>query len=371
LELLEALLGAPPGADLLDDLAACSWEQWVLLVRSIQSYLAKPGRIELRLGGQKYTTPGFRPGVTQPLRGIFAVATEDAASLVGNALDILTGLCYEDPATLLAAGRAEKLALGRPALASLMGMLELETMHMTQKTGSLRRGEDFSRQERFNASEAVELFAAGHALFLRTDSREGLKIEREYPELAGKLAMVPVKLPGPVYLEEEDEGAAASGNAADSDAGPETGEDTSGIPADDSAAIPGEAVEEVIRNSNLGLWFAADGLLCVNKDSAALAAVESLLLRLYTTDAGWALLEEELGLYAFSRLYPQGRLMQQVAAELPAGGWQLVAAPSSLQGAKRSIGSYVQKNLLGLLEWTAAEQTDFFTVGYAALGVSA
>lgn len=380
IELLAQLLSAQNTDSLLDDLYACNFEQWQTLIRSIESYLARPGRIELRLAQKRYTMPNYRPSGAQPLRGVFAAPTADADALIGNALDIIMGLCYESPAEMAAASEAERAALLKPVLAAMMGMLELETIHMTQSSGPLRRGEAYAEQEHPTAQEAEEMFANGTALFMRGNSRTGLKIEQENPQLAGKLAIIPIKLPSPSYIQEVDREQEGTGEAdvsrteegdssADADASNTTEAEENSQPQE-AVSIPGELAESVIENSNLGLWYASDGLLCINGDSRAKNAAMSLLLRLYTTEEGQYLLENGQQLYPFSQPYPESRLAGQVAAELGAGGWKLVAAPTTLEQPRAVMGEYLQRVLLEQYIWDESLQQQFMTNGFAAMGLS-
>ncbi len=356
LELLAALLSAQSQAALLEDLRACTWNQWEGLVRMIEEYLARPGRIQLRLGSTLYTMAGYRPGIAQRLRGVFAVPTIDAEALVGNALDAAYAAAFESPAAYAAADVDTRSALMRPALSAMQGLLELETLHMTQAAGPLRRGEDFAEQESLTARQARELFTGGTALFMRGDSRTALGFEAENPALAGNLAVIPVKLPPPDYQLLAGTGAEGGDSAAEAEneESPQSATD---------AKVAG-----AIAENNKRLAVEADGYLCMSAATPSAKAGQSLLLRLYATGMGQREIESGQHLYAFSVPNPRAALMRQVAAGLGEGKPPVVPG-GTLQRARNTIGGYVQQSLMQEYVWETAQKNGFLTTASAALGL--
>lgn len=376
IELLAALLGTQNQGQLLRDLQACSYAEWEQMMRTIENYLARPAAMQVQLAGAAYTMPVVRPAAAQPLRGIFATPTGNAAALCGNALDALYALCLAEYPALAQADSQQKAAWLHPALTSLLGLLELETTHMTQKNGTLRRGEGYSEQPTISTQEAAALFAEGTALFYRADSREGHTLEAEYPALEGRLALVPIKLPAPTQPPEEDAPPWAGTDDApqtDDDSGENDEEEQPTAPEVDPDTDPDtilQRLEAAVAQSNRRLWYASDGYLCLNANAQQMYVAQSLLLRLYTTQEGQAALADEVALQPFSQAYPAALLMQCVLQPATAGQAPLPFGQGANTAAQTQIGTHLQQQMMDTYTWSEEQRIEFLHDALSAMGAS-
>lgn len=362
LELLGALLGTEEYARLQDDLVRCTWEEWVVLVETLQSYLLRPARMGVDLAGTTYTTPAYRPAIAQPLRGMFAVASADAEKLVDSGLDAALNGAFATRQDWDAAANVDRVAAYRPAVEPLGGMLDLETQYMTVEGTAAWRGEDYDPAAAVGAQTAENLFVAGTALFLRADSRQALAIEQENEALANKLALVPVKLSAPLEVEEP---------GAYDENGEELGEETQKALQEAYAADKKqtEAVAARIEENNARLSWRTDGWLCIGSGAASPRGAQTLLLRLHTTPEGTAAITEKLQLAPFALRYTKNTVLGQLGAAAQSGH-----APAAFMGdapaqAYTALGSWVQENMLTVYEWDTEVLRGFITTMMPALGL--
>lgn len=361
LELLAALLDSQNPAELLVDLQLCSWQQWQTLVETIEAYLLKPQKITVTIGYHSYTMPRSRPAVAQPLRGIFAVADGTAEAWLGTLMDAAVANAFDSNDQLLKADDTERARQLRPALAALLGALDLETSHMARTSGSTARGERYVLNEPLKRADAQALFAAGTALFLPGSSQLAAELMQNTPEPAGNLALVPIKMPPAPQYETGDDGQQGLYTGGE-DAAPEETDDT------ESATPDAEQLERVIAGNQRLLW-KSGGSLCVNGASTGNAAAVQLLLRLFTSEAGQAAIADDLKLQCFSSPVSAGRMQSQVAGTVSAGQGQPAVWPVRLADAQKSLDAYMeQSELMAKPRWEQSDADAFMEAGIAAMG---
>lgn len=348
IELLAEFLGAEDEQALAADLESCTQLQWEYMVDALQNYLQTPNRIQLKIGNGTYTTPARRPADAKPMRGMFAVPERESEALAAAALNAILNAAfptYEDWALVEAAEKSDKLAEALPAL---LDVIDIETLYMGSEDGAVWRGPDFPNRGKAGVYDAGEMLANGTVMFLRTDSRTAADIAKRHPQLKGKLAMVPVKLP---LLRADEEGA----QSAES----ETEENAEAL-----------KIEKQIEENNTRLAYASEGYLCLAAGSKNREWAESLILRLYTTDEGRQIIEDGLGLLPFTSGFSHDVLNIQIWQAAVGEQGQYISMPQTgLARAQKSIGDFVSAELMETAEWDAALQRSFYSTCYAALGL--
>lgn len=354
IELLAALLGAEDIVTLARDLYACTARQWQYLVETLQAYLQSPARIQLKIADNTYTTPAYRPAAARPLRGMFAVPEREEGPFVAAALNAAVNAAFADRDDWEALSSQEKSARLAQVLPALLALFDLETLYMGTEESAVWRGEDFPNRARPGLQEATALLEGGSVLMLRCDSRTALAMETG--PLAGKLALLPIKLQVPQTMEDEEEAQDTSEAEAEED----PNEDN--YDADDAAAAMAENGER--------LAYATDGYLCLTPGAAGRTHAENLLLRLYTTPAGTNAITGRLGLYPFTGAMPQGLIQQQLWQAALGGKGRLSVLPASLsEKAEAPMGKLLYDSMMPAAEWDAALQQSFYSACYAALGL--
>ena len=345
IELLGALLGTKNYTALQNNLADCTFKQWSALSNALEQYLARPGRMRLALGNTTYQTPDYRPKEAQSLRGMYAFADADTQALCQGVLVAATQLVQKTNAQGETA--AERQLASDAVLTSLFEVLNSETMHMARREGVFRRGAEYAeRDEKLSAEEAKALFAEGIALFLRADSRAGFALEDEYPALAGKLALVPLKFAPPPVAQ-----SAASEEETQKEDAPATQE---------------IAVAALIEEQNHLLWRGGSGYLLLPEKAKHSAAAQALLLRLFASEEGIKAIQNTLHVQPFSDLAPSGPLALQVG-QAATGGMPITLQSGVLARAEENIGAYVRDELMAKDEWSSEDTNAFLAVAKAAL----
>ncbi len=363
IEVLAALLGADNANILLQDLENCSFEQFEFMIKGLELYLTQPGRMRLPIGSNQYQTPDYRPTVAQPSRGVFAVADGEGENLMQEVL----------PATLHIAGEmvkdetelTTKQEVIDEALISLLTIMDMETMHMGRSEGAMWRGEDYVSLDIANSNEdAIEQFAQGASLFLRTDTRTGFQLEEEYPHLKDKLALVPIKFPLP--YDDEDEELAEEDVSEDED-DEKTEEE---LEEEERIAAEAEEKQQVFEMYSTQFWPSNGGYLCLSEQGTQNTAAQNLLLRLFTTQQGIDGIKETLYLQPFVDIYPNTLLSNQVMEihtnEEAAREFQ---NSDTLQRAQEDIGDYIITELMGKIEWDEEDYDDFIAMASAEVGI--
>ncbi len=405
LALLAVLLGTQNLPQLRADVAACTAAQWGAMVLALDTYLQKPGVMQIHLDKNTYTTPGYRPRQAQGLRGIYAIGGDTALMFAKSAVSTAYAAAFaswQEEAGMDALDKARRLV---PALASMGGLFDIESMYMASPGGPLRRGDDFANSDTLSDREAAVLFAGGTALVMRADLQTALNLQDEHPQLAGQLALVPLKLPA---LPEEELDDTQNGDTAGEDA---TGE--AGSVADDSATLgedapdtdaaqPDAAAEDptaplgedapdtdaaqpdtdpedstaprrdlaaAIEANNSLLLYDIPGYLCVNANSDNRDAAFSLLLRLYTTEAGRAAYLKATGRPLFGVPAYTNSLANAVCLAIAeGGGMRAVISGTALASGEAQIAAIVREQLLPVSAWSTEVETTFLVSCLQALG---
>lgn len=390
LSLLAVLLGTQNITQLRADLAACTAQQWSAMVAALDTYLQRPGVMQIRLGKSSYTTPGYRPRQAQGLRGIYAIGSETAGMLPQTVLQTVYAAAFEDWQQEAGQDSLAKARLLVPPLASMGGLFELESNYMAGPDGPVRRGEDFLSRESLTDGAASALFANGTALVMRGSLETAQQLQAANPHLEGQLALVPLKLPAPPEEDEED---SSSQSQVDEDANSAEGDDalegeTSGSEsASDSTAEGGESASQPQGNSgeaptqpqrdlaaaieanNSLILFDITGYLCVNAHSANQGAALSLLLRLYTTQDGRAAYLENTGRPLFgSQAYTDTLVNQVVSAIAGGGARRTVISAAALEGSVQQVATFVREEMLPVSTWDTDIETEFLITCLKALG---
>lgn len=323
IEQLASLLGSDDLKTLERDLTFCSYEEWAILCESITAYLGKPAKTDIRLNGHKYTMPRYRPENAMRQRGLYAIATGQPAAFLQNTLTAAFATAYTDAATLFSSSPEEMAAIMQRPLQAAFARIELDTRHMTQADGLLARGEEYPQAEKISAEAAEKLFAEGTALFIKGDTRAGIRLEEENRNLAGKLVLVPNKLP----LESE--------NVA-------------------------------VINEMFGI--SASGLLCVAEQAPHKETAFKLLAALFTTEAGKKAIEQQLHLACFSEPYPRSGLQNQLMDALSYGNvYAMPATQDALSAMALVMGEWTSGALMPLEEWGEEEQKSFISMAQGAM----
>lgn len=349
LEILGHLLDTTDYTALRNDLQQCSWKQWEYLVNSITQYMQKQAKIQIKLGNSIYYTPGIRPVISQPLRGIFAFANEDPAFMIQGALSGAVNATFDGLDSLLAADDSQKQEMLRPALESLWRLLEFETRNLARREGATQRGESFAEKDGLSRDEAAELFINGTALFLRGDSRLAFQLGADNPAIGVHLAMVPVKFPPGKDAEEEKK--AEDGAEAE-------------------AAAEGEVTttaERLVKHNSL-LWVGSAGYLCLNPKAQHPEGAQLLLLGLFVRDDNQSALQAQLNLLPFTNLVPVGLLSSQLALGADGEGSSRILLPSHLLSRTEvATGGLLQGGLLAKAEWTDEDEATFISTALLSL----
>lgn len=329
LPVITALLGSDDEDAVLHDLTQATYEQWGAMAAALASFLEHPQKLEIQLGTTTYVTPRYRPESAQAVRGIFAVGTGEAKDYFQNTLSAVYGAAFGSAADLLQSTEQERGALLSDPLGAALDLLYAETLFMTQESGLYRRGEDFLDTQRLTVQQAEELFTSGAALFMHSSSARGLELEQQNPDIKNSLALVPTKLPVRVHL--------------------------------------AEGEEQLLYQEYA---YSQQGYLCINPDSRKKDAAAAVLLRLFTSDQGQALLTEKLYLLPFTQLYPGERIHRQLAGALAGGeAYQIPADAQLLESQQRRLGEWVLLQLMSKEEWDESDDESFLStaVGYLAV----
>lgn len=339
IDMLAALLNESNRQNLLNNLVMCSFEQWKMLIISLEEYLKNPGRIEITLAATKYITPGQRPNIARGLRGMFALPDADGYELLDGILTSALCAPFSNELAAISASDEELTDKIYPLLGSLMRALEFETKHLTRAEGALTRGSEYAETwDKLSFNDALGLFSSGTALAIRANSQTALLLGQEIPTLRDKLALIPIKLP---LMPREDDDPAASQ----------------------------EAMQALAYHNNR-LWVASAGAFYMNKNTENKNAITAFLLRVFTGRESTEAFEN-LGIVPFAPYTAQESLLETQILNAVQGqsGALLPVQPASWLRAQTVIGEYVRDELLDKDEWLADEVDGFFTIAQVALSL--
>lgn len=316
LRLLGSLLNAKNLQTLQQDLVECSWEQWSILLQTVNSFLQKPIQATIKLGENSYTMLRFRSEEAQSVRGMFAFPTAEGGLMMDSEWEALFASSFVNRQEWDDKTPEEKAQTLEKPLQELFQGLGTQTGYMTGEDGSLARGESFVAASPITNNYAKDLFLEGKALFIKGDTRLALGIEKEIPSLKGNLGFIPVKLPWE---------APASG-----------------------------------VNTNAMVGINTPGYICIGAASQGTAEVENLLLALYTTEGGQELLEQELNVFPLSGLLSAGFLANQIESYIAKDRiYKVIPNSATLHGLNETMSEQVRATLLERNKWEKEQELEF------------
>ncbi len=323
---LAALLSAKDAAALVRDLMNCTYTEWQTLVAAIESYLARPEKIGVTLGGHSYSFPVYRPEAAKDLKGIFAAPGSAHETTYESEISAILSSVFESPAQFAATPASDRKELLSQPLLTLLGAIDFETMHRANKNGKLIRNSGISAEKTISAEEAEQLFVNGQALFMRGDTMQGLKYEQDYPNLQGKLAIIPTKLP--------------FSNA--------------------------EA-----QQLNYRLSVGTAGVLGVNLHANAYETAIRVLTRLFTSTNSRKNIEKMMYLQTYTDYYPSNMLIRQIVETTNDEKYYLAVQPLRLMKKQsKSLSGWVNENLMQTETWGDTEGTKFTIAAQNIVGAS-
>ncbi len=317
--LIAELLGAQSETALTHDLQKATLEQWDHLGAAVESYLEKPRKIAVKLGEGSYTMPAYPSENTRALKGVFAIPTAEAAGFFENTLSATYGAGFGSALDWYGATAEQKAQQLQTCLPAALDVFEVESKYMTHTDGAFERGENYAKTAPISGDEAQQLFVEGKALFLKGNSQTGLALEQANPHLKGALALVPAKVPI---------------NAAGAD----------------------EKVQPIYQSYGM----AAAGYLCISSDAVNGYGAQDLLLRLFTSQHGTALIQEKLHLLPFAVRYPTDSLNKQLAGALTGGDvYAIPIGKAALLRQQQSLGEWAENMLMKSETWSDEERSGF------------
>ncbi len=326
LPLLAALLNAKDLNALEADLARCSFDEWEALLLAVRQYLAKPEPLHVTLSGTAYTFPSFRPETAKELRGTYAMPTAASEAVYANEIDAALASVFETPASLAATPAEERAAMVAGALDVLYNAVDFESSLAANEDGVLLRGEGFGAAAAIDDGAAEEMFASNITLFLRGDTRQGLRLEAEHPTMENCICIVPAKLP---------------------------------------------AWDEAPQRTNEKLALSTAGVLGVSLRAGAKDEAVAVLLRLFTSQQGRRDIEGQMYLLAFSDLAPKGRLLRDISAAAGSGSYYIPAQERRKTLTQSGqLSKWVGANLMDKAVWDETDKASFRTAAKGIVGVA-
>jgi hypothetical protein len=302
--------------------------------------------MQVTLAADNYITTTPRPKLAQNLRGIFAFADDDDEKIADgiftqamNSQFIGENLAIEANTNIIADNIYRLIG-------SMLSELEFETKHMTRPEGALSRGADYAQNwNKISYDEAMELFVNGTALVIRANSQTALEIETLYPNLLGKIAMVPIKLPLLPITKQI-------------------------INGEEEPTQNEETIMNNIAINNQNFRTIVTGALYIPKNAQNETLVTTFLLKLFCTDDGAEKLSG-LGIVPFAPYSVNNSIIhrQITAAANGQNGLELPVQPSEWLRAQNVIGGFIKEELMNKDEWLQAEVNDFFGIATAVVGM--
>lgn len=199
-QMLMDLFGLQTADVILEDIRLCSYEEWENLVKTIASYISTGQSGGVTINGKFYPLASGKPGLSQNLTGIFAIAGDENGKWTysDHMLNVALNAVFENPAAAKLADEAEIYSV-KNALIDYAKALDFKTQYAAGEDGIIKRGNDMISASN-NYEAAIEKFSGSKALFMKNGNWVYNDIKTQNPEMAERLYFLPVKMP----FEQED-----------------------------------------------------------------------------------------------------------------------------------------------------------------------
>lgn len=179
---------------LLQDIIACSYQEWSQLVESIDAYIQAPASAPVTLNGNQYHFRPEKTGLAVNLNGVFSVMGAEKWTYGDHYMNVALNAVFDSPAAANEATE-EEIDSVRPALVAFSRALDFKTSHLAGLNGAGKRGQDFVSSANYGYDQAVQIFADSKAVFFKQGNWAYGNIEGVNEAMAKRLTFVPVKMP--------------------------------------------------------------------------------------------------------------------------------------------------------------------------------
>jgi len=193
-KMIASLFGGDKYRKVLQDLQACSYEEFSYFVNMLNSYILTGSSAEFTLNGKSYSFAGEKGELSQKLKGIFSFAggsTETCGSYFMN--HVLAGM-FNTASKAYIANESQIEGLSTPLMRLAEGM-ELLTSNVAGEEGMLSRGSDFISNTRNSLSQSMKNFVGGKSVFLAASTKDFESISIFDSLVAKRCVMIPLKMP--------------------------------------------------------------------------------------------------------------------------------------------------------------------------------
>lgn len=179
---------------LLEDIRLATYEEWEVLVTTIDTYIENPSSATVSLNNTEYTLRAEKTGVAENLTGVFASMGAESWTYGDHFVNVALNAVYANASDAYQA-TSEELENLHDALVMYAKALDFKTSHLAGANGPVQRSFDFVSPANFGYDQTVQIFADSKAVFLKQGNWAEGNIRNTNPEVADRLTFLPVKMP--------------------------------------------------------------------------------------------------------------------------------------------------------------------------------
>ncbi len=196
-KMISSLFGADKYRYVLEDLKACTYDEFESFINALELYIANGSIYEFNLHNNSYKFLDKRSGLAENLNAVFAFPA---------GLPSYTGYYMLSPALAYRFNSAAEVNVAsddaisnlKGILASFARSLDIVTSSVSTKSGGVSRGIDLVNSATNNAAQALKCFVNGQALFLVSDTSVYDSMFLLDSSLANRVSLMPIKFLEPL-----------------------------------------------------------------------------------------------------------------------------------------------------------------------------
>jgi hypothetical protein len=197
---LADLFGTADADRVVEDIRLSTWTEWTAFIAGLEEYISDTTSsvtpVAFSLNGKPYAFVPEKGGYSADLNGVFALEGSDSAFVSALLLDRATatsGKKILSISSILSTPQA--LSAATPVFDAYTSALETYTDHLGGLYAEGIRGDDFVNVDIYSPEYAVDVFAAGRAVFFPFDSEQYDALKETNATQAEHIVLLPVKMP--------------------------------------------------------------------------------------------------------------------------------------------------------------------------------
>lgn len=193
-EMIASVFGESNVENFIFDLKNSSYDEFEVLVNSLDNFIKYGRSSTVILNQNSYSVAPHKDSVSANLTGVFSIDISDEQTYINHMINIAINTTFKSSLNAFNANSDQIESLSEP-FKKYAQALDLNTAHTAGQNAPLNRSKDYINPELNNYTQQIKTFSEGKSFFINQGNWIYSDIENLNPSLAGRLIIIPIKLP--------------------------------------------------------------------------------------------------------------------------------------------------------------------------------